>query len=284
MATTFTNQATLSMGGAQTLSNIAVGVMDSALSISKAAVQAEYSVGDTITYVVSIVNNTTTEMTGLTVIDDLGTYPFGAGTVQPLTYVDGSIQYYLDGVQQAAPSVSAADGLSVAGITIPAQGNTTLIYSAQINSYAPLQTGSTINNTVSINDTGKVSVIAQESVAVNEDPQLELVKSVSPIPVSENGRLTYTIQLLNSGNTAVLADDGAVITDTFDPILSDIAVTLDGTALAPTTNYTYNALTGEFSTVAGTITVPAATYAQDPATGEWTVTPGSATLVVTGTV
>ena len=272
------------MGGAQTLSNIAVGVMDSALSISKAAVQAEYSVGDTITYVVSIVNNTTTEMTGLTVIDDLGAYPFGAGTVQPLTYVDGSIQYYLDGVQQAAPSVSAADGLSVAGITIPAQGNTTLIYSAQINSYAPLQTGSTINNTVSINDTEKVSVIAQESVAVNEDPQLELVKSVSPIPVSENGRLTYTIQLLNSGNTAVLADDGAVITDTFDPILSDIAVTLDGTALAPTTNYTYNALTGEFSTVAGTITVPAATYAQDPATGEWTVTPGSATLVVTGTV
>ena len=284
MATTFTNQATLSIGGAQTLSNIAVGVMDSALSISKAAVQAEYSAGDTLTYVVSIVNNTTTEMTGLTVNDDLGAYPFGTGTVQPLTYVDGSIQYYLDGVQQTAPSVSTSDGLSVTGITIPAQGNTTLIYSAQINSYAPLQTGSTINNTVSINDTEKVSVIAQESVAVNEDPLLELVKSVSPIPVSENGRLTYTIQLLNSGNTAVLADDGAVITDTFDPILSDITVTLDGTALTPTTDYTYNVSTGELSTVTGTITVPAATYAQDPTTGEWTVTPGSATLVVTGTV
>jgi len=49
-------------------------------------------------------------------------------------------------------------------------------------------------------------------------------------------------------------------------------------------NYTYDAATGEFATVAGQITVPAATYAQDPATGLWTIQPGVAVLTVTGTV
>ena len=74
------------------------------------------------------------------------------------------------------------------------------------------------------------------------------------------------------------------MTDTFDPILSGLTVTFNGAAWAPTTNYTYNAATGAFATVAGQITVPAATYTQNAATGEWSTTPGVSTLTVTGTV
>ena len=48
--------------------------------------------------------------------------------------------------------------------------------------------------------------------------------------------------------------------------------------------YTYDAATGLFSTVAGVVTVPAATITQDAATGAYTVVPGTATLTVTGTV
>ena len=55
-------------------------------------------------------------------------------------------------------------------------------------------------------------------------------------------------------------------------------------SVTPTTDYTYNADTGDFATVAGAITVPAATYTQDPTTGAYSVTPGSAILTVTGTV
>ena len=49
-------------------------------------------------------------------------------------------------------------------------------------------------------------------------------------------------------------------------------------------DYTYDATTGRFATVAGKVTVPAATYTQDAATGVWTTAPGSSTLTVTGTL
>ena len=91
-------------------------------------------------------------------------------------------------------------------------------------------------------------------------------------------------QLLNSGNTAVLETDNATITDTFDPLLSDISVALNGTALTAGTDYTYDEATGVFTTGNGVISIPAATYTQNPTTGEWTMTPGSSTMTVTGTV
>ena len=78
--------------------------------------------------------------------------------------------------------------------------------------------------------------------------------------------------------------DNAAITDTFDPILSDLAVTFNGTPWVEGTDYTYDETTGLFATVPGQITVPAATYTQDPVTGQYTVIPGTATLTVTGTV
>ena len=74
------------------------------------------------------------------------------------------------------------------------------------------------------------------------------------------------------------------ITDTFDPILTDLAVTFNSTPWTQGVQYTYNEATGLFATLPGALPVPAATYTQDPVTGEYTVTPGIATLVVTGTI
>lgn len=78
-------------------------------------------------------------------------------------------------------------------------------------------------------------------------------------------------------------DGNVVVTDTFAPILRNIAVTYNGTAWTEGTNYTYNAATGVFTTLAGQITVPAASFTQNT-DGTFTVTPGTATLVITGTV
>lgn len=74
------------------------------------------------------------------------------------------------------------------------------------------------------------------------------------------------------------------VTDTFDPALTGLTVTLDGAPLSQPGGYTYDESTGAFATVPGTITVPAATYTQDPATGVYTAEPGEAVLVVTGTI
>ena len=129
---------------------------------------------------------------------------------------------------------------------------------------------------------GEISATA--TVAVSEEPTLTIAKAVCPAVVNDNDQLTYTVIVQNLGNTPVTATDGVVISDVFSPVLSGIAVTLDGTALAEGTGYTYDATSGAFSTVSGVVTVPAATYAQDPTTGTVTTTPGVATLTVTGTV
>ena len=100
----------------------------------------------------------------------------------------------------------------------------------------------------------------------------------------ENGQITYTFVIQNTGNTPVVATDNAVITDTFDPALSNLTVTYEGTAWTAPANYTYNPATGQFATNPGQITVPAATYTQDPVTGAVIIQPGVTTLTVTGTV
>ena len=103
----FTNVATLSYGGNQVSSNVVTGEIREVLTVSKTAVPAAYAVGDTITYVIYLINSGTAALTGLTVTDDLGGYTFGAGTVYPLRYTDGTVRYFANGVLQAAPNVTA---------------------------------------------------------------------------------------------------------------------------------------------------------------------------------
>lgn len=283
---TFTNRATLTYNGNVRNSNIATGELVEVLSVSKTAVVDEYGAFDEITYVVSIVNSGTSAFNGLTVTDTLGAYTFDTSTLYPLTYVDGSIKYYVNGVLLPAPTVSTATGeLVISGINVPAGGDAIIVYQVTTNDFAPLDTTSSITNTVTVDgETLSSPITASETVTVQDEPNLTINKSISPSIVPENSRVTYTFTILNYGNTPADAADNAVITDTFDPILTDLVVTENGTAWTEGTEYTYDEATGAFATVAGNITVPAATYTQDPTTGEWITTPGVTTITVEGTI
>lgn len=279
----FTNQAQLSYNNSTVSSNIVTGQLQEVLTATKTAVNASYRIGDTVTYAVNLINSGATALSALTVSDDLGAYTVSGNTYLPLTYADGTVRYFINGVLQAAPTVSTAGGaLVIGGITVPAGGNVTLLYDAQVNAYADPSATGTLTNTVTI--TGNVtSLTASETILANADALLSITKSLSPVPVTENGTLTYTFLIENTGSTAVEATGNLTVTDTFLPILSGITVTLNGTALSETTDYTYDETTGEFATVPGGITIPAATYSQGT-DGTWVITPGSATLTVSGTV
>ena len=276
----FTNQATLVYNGGSANSNIAVGEILEVLSADKTAVSGTYAPGELVTYVVTIRNTGTAAFTNLTVTDDLG-----GGVNPPLTYEAGTALYFVNGVPQAAPTVTAGPPLVFTGITVPAGGDTTLVYQARANGYASPLAGGTIDNTVTITGGGLTApVTATETVTIQVGPELAITKTITPAQVSDNGTVTYTFLIQNSGNEALVATDDAAVTDTFDPVLTGITVTLNGTALAQGTGYTYDETTGAFSTVPGVITVPAAPYTQDPVTGIYTGTPGLATLTVTGTI
>lgn len=283
---TFTNQATLSFSGGTVNSNIATGNIIETLSLTKTPVLATYEPNDNVTYVINLINSGGAALTNLTLTDNLGLYQTTAGTnVYPLTYTAGSIKYYINGVLQTAPTVTAGPPLTITGITIPANSNSAIVYSADVNEFAPLATASAISNEVTVTGAGITTpVTADASVTAASAPTLNIIKTVDPVNVTQNSRVTYTFRIQNTGNTPVIATDNAVIRDVFNPILSDIAVTFNSAAWTATTNYTYNTATGLFETVAGQITVPAATYTQDPATGIVTVTPGESVLTVTGTI
>ena len=282
----FTNQAQLSYNGGVVNSNVAVGEILEVVSATKIAVMDDYTRGDEVTYVISGINSGATAVTGLTITDDHGTYSFGDGVRTPLSYVDGSVRLFINGVLTTAPTVTVQDNAVVfGGITLPANSNLILIYEAAVNLYAPLDIGASIVNTATVTGSGiPTPVTVSETVTPEETPDLTITKSIEPVPVTENGTLTYRFIIQNYGNTAAVATDNVAVTDTFDPILNVLTVTLDGTPLTLTTEYTYDVTTGVFATVPGVITVPAATYTQDVTTGAWIITPGVTELVVTGTV
>ena len=281
----FTNQAQLSYNNTVINSNVVVGEILEVVSADKTAVVNTYSADGTVTYVVSIVNSGNTAISNLTVNDDLGAYEQGTSTRIPLSYVDGSARLFINGVLQAAPTVTTAPGLTVSGITLPAGSDLLLVYTAEVNEFAPLSAGDSIVNTATVTGNGiPTPITVTETVTPIEAPQLNITKSLEPVPVTENGILTYRFVIENFGNLPATEEDNVALSDLFDPILSDITVSLDGVSLTEGEGYSYNAATGQFNTVPGEITVPAATYTQDIATGVWSITPGVAVLTVSGTV
>lgn len=280
----FTNQAQLSYNNSVANSNVAVGEILEVLSATKTALVETYESEDTVTYVVTIINSGTLPYVNLTFQDNLGGYLFGTATVYPLDYVDGSLRYYVNGTLQTPPTITAGPPLEVTGLSVPAGQNATIVYETKVNQYAPLDVDSTITNTATISGTGITNVTVQEVISSVDSPRLGINKSISPVPVTENGTLTYTFVITNTGNTPAVASDLAAITDTFNPILSNLSVSFNGTPWVETTNYTYTQTTGVFATVPGQITVPAATYTQNTETGAYTIIPGTSTLTVTGTI
>ena len=281
---TFTNQATLRYNGNVVNSNVTTGELIEVLSAAKTAVIDTYNQGSDITYVINIVNSGSVAFSGISVTDNLGAYTFGLETLVPLDYVDGSIRYYVNGALQPAPVVAAGPPLVINGLTVPANGVTTVIYVARANQYAPLDLEGIITNTAVIAGGGVAEITVTETVTPDSGVRLTIAKSICPRTVTENGTLTYTFVIENTGYTPALVADNVSIGDVFNPILTDLTVTFNDVVWSEGVEYVYSEATGEFATVVGQITIPAATFVQDAVSGEWLIEPGIGVLTVTGTV
>lgn len=280
---TFFNRATLTYGTNSITSNTVSGELLGALTVSKTASIDEYVSGSVLTYAVSLVNSGNTAVGGISLSDDLGLYTSTTSAqVQPLSYIDGSLLYYVNGVLTASPTVSTTSPLVISGITVPPEGSAIIIYNARVNDFAPLEVGGVITNTVTVGGTALDDISATETVTAAQTPLLSILKSISPESVTESGQLTYTLLIENRGNTD--AEGALTVSDTFDPILSDISVTYNGETWTEGTEYSYDSTSGEFATVAGAITVPGASFSVDETTSEITIEPGSAVIRITGTV
>lgn len=280
---TFTNQATLIYNGQSTSSNVTTGEILTGLTLTKTAITRDYGRDDRVAYIVTI-TNAGSAINDAALTDDLGAYTVGDDTVTPLTYVDGSLLYYVNGALTGGATAVGGPPLVITGINIPAGGNVQLIYEAATNEFTPFAQGSEITNTATLGGTALDAPSDTATVTARDEVSLTIAKAICPPVVNEDGTLTYTFIIQNAGNTPVVATDNVVLTDTFNPILNPIEVSFNGTAWTEGEEYEYDPTTGVFTTAEGAITVPAATYTQDPDTGAYSITPGVATVTVTGTV
>ena len=276
---TFTNQAQLAYNNTVVNSNVAVGEIVGELAVTKTAIGNTYGRNDNVAYAISITNSTSAPLENVTVTDNLGAYTADGNTLYPLTYVDGTARLFVNGVPTEGLVVTDGAPVQFSGITIPVGGNAIIIYEARVNEFAPLDIDGAITNTVTVNGEE-----ASETITTEQEPELTITKTIEPVPVTQNSEVTYTFTILNFGNTPATVADNTVLTDTFDPILTNIAVTFNGTTWTQGANYNYDEATGLFTTVAGQITVPAATYTVDPVTNAVVINPGVSELVVTGTI
>ena len=285
---TFYNQATLIFDGSSTTSNVTEGELLVGISGTKTALTADYVRDGIITYGISIVNSGAVSENNITVTDNLGSYtPVGlSAPVTPLEYIDGSVLLYINGSPALAPTVTLGEGsITFSGINLAPGENAFLIYETRANEFAPLASGDSITNTASIGAAAPIEAVTDTAtVPVRDWTSLTIAKAVCPGVITDNGEITYTFIIQNTGNTPADATDNVVIADTFAPILSNITVTLDGTPLTEGVGYTYNETTGEFRTIEGAIPVPAATFTQNSDTGAIGVVPGVTVITVTGTV
>ena len=279
----FNNYATLSYNGLTAISNLVTGEIVDSLQMTKTAVAETYAPGGSITYAVSIVNTGGAEYSGLTLSDDLGAYVFDEGSLVPLDYQTGSLQCFVNGALQPAPTVTAGPPLSVTGLTVPAGGNVMLLYTVRANDYAPPCSEGSVKNTVTL--TGAVlteTLTATAELSPECAPDLSIAKAIAPNAVRQSGEITYTFVIDNNGAAAAEEGDGVTVADTFAPILKGLTVTLNGSVLN-TTQYSYDGLTGVFSTNPGVITVPAAVFTRS-VNGLWIRSPGVSVLTVSGTI
>ena len=278
----FTNYATLRYGGVTVTSNTVTGTLSDALVLTKTPVNGVYVPGGTVTYLLSLVNPGETELTGLTLTDDLGGYVFGEETLYPLAYMPDSLQMLVNGLPQAAPAAAPGPPLVISGITVPAGGTVILAYEARATDFAPLAQGREIINTAEVGGL-PVPVTASASVTPEEAADLRITKDLAMEEARLPGEITYTFTIENLGSVPAAAAEAVVLEDLFRPALSGLRASRDGVPWTLGTDYTYEEGTGLFASLPGAITVPAAEYAQDE-NGVWTITPGQTVVTVTGNI
>lgn len=182
----FSNKATLKYSGKTVASNTVYGNMPGYVRMTKRHIEAAYTAGGTLTYLINIINSSGADSGGLTLADDLGAYDICGSTVVPLEYISGTLSLYINGILQATPMISSSDGLTVSGFSLPDGAAATVIYQAKV----AVMTQAAITNTATLSGSGvpdgfSASDTAARAISCAARP---LTYSVTDLPYKNENR------------------------------------------------------------------------------------------------
>lgn len=230
---------------------------------AKTTLTPELRAGNNAAYTVRIENNGAGTLSNISAFDNMG---MEAGTVYaPLTYVDGSAVFYLNGTAVSGTATVDTDGVNFVANTELAPGDNLLIfYLAELDTAATAPVSNTVTVTASTDATAAAVITGSDTATVTPVTfaDVSIFKTADKDTVVDGDTLTYVFTLMNTGFDAAQA---VTLTDAFPAefTVTSISYTIDG-VVTPIANTDYtitdpNTLTVPAAGSALTISVPAAT-------------------------
>ncbi|MFJ6197286.1 beta strand repeat-containing protein [Micromonospora sp. NPDC092111] len=233
------------VGGTDPRCTVTLAILIPGLTITKSADTSTATVGDTVTYTVTVANTGQTAYVGATFDDPLSDVLDGADYNSDATTSIGTISY-------VAPVLTWTGDLPVGGTAV-------ITYSVTVGFPPPGDV--TLVNTVS-SDTVGADCPGGPACSVTVDvavPALVITKTANTATVVAGGTVSYSILIRNAGQTPYT---GATVADSLVGVLDDARYNADATTTTGTVSYTAPNLTwvgdlpvGATATVAYTVTV-----------------------------
>ena len=263
------------------ISNVINNKPNSPLTINKESISKNYYLGDNASFIITITNHTDNPINDVSIKENLGTYFLNDNSkfFTPLSYQEGSLKYYINGISQSPPKVTVNSQHIIFDIEIiPSSSVITLVYNTTVNSKAPLDNGSMIINTSNLTaETLDKSVESSCTITVRKNADIKIIKQVSENKISKNV-ITYDFTICNYGNTEAT---NVTLKDTINPKHSNMKVFVDSQCLKFSD---YNYISGNVCIPSygskRVLNVPPATFLQDKNSGIFTINPGTIKISV----
>ena len=244
--------------------------------LEKSCLSENYFLGDKITYIINIKNNSDIPLFNLKIKEDMGKSKNknNSGASSPLKYAN-TFKHYINGNESElnAPKIYS-DKIIFEINSLPALSSGTIIYSAEITETAPLEVKSSITNNSSliIPSTGK-TLTASNTINVKE---IADIKTIKQIKNSFGGAITYSISIYNYGN---IPAKNVVIKDKIESTSSNLNIKIGSKSLS-SSDYSFisNDLQIPSYSSKYSVSVPEAEFIKDETSGKFGIIPGTIEL------
>lgn len=255
------------------------GILDiESVTFEKFCLSHEYFLGDKITYIIDIKNNSDIPLFNIKIKENMGKSETEdtSNTLSPLKYAN-AFRYYINGNSSELKEPKVYSDKVIFEIDVlPALSSVSIIYSAEITDAAPLAKKSMITNCSSmiIPSMGKTLEFSN-TINVKEIADIKTIKQIKKLSIND---ITYGILIYNYGNTPA---KNVIIKDKIENNFSNIEIKI-GSKPINIPDYSISANNIQIPSYGSnySVSVPEAKFIKNRISGKFEITPGIVEVIV----